>query len=450
MSDNDRKKRLINQIPQHYKDTFLFRNLFIKHGNKERATRFVLDLTAIIKKEDRRWLEDPRFMEKLKKKAKKEKKRVQLTKKQMYKTLRPDQILRHHLYKFNKFVNINKRILRRQRRKALSKAGRPDYRINNPRYAFMESFYPRFRKVFKKGHKRLRHNRKVIKKGIHRTGRTKPVEYINTTLSLVKPPFILRRVIAAGKPYTLPVPITDHRASYLACKWLKKGILHDTASATRIPTLMYREFHKTRINKGEGIVQLKKYISTAIDQRPFSRFIRKKRKLKHGLFIKNRYYQGKLKIKKRALRKLQRKASRKKREQEKRKNIMKYMKQLKIRKEGIRRYHRERKAKRIEFLKESRKHEHVTKSDLPPAPSAPKVQKLYKTKKVKRRAKLTRRAELRKQDPEKLRIASQYPDVLNAPSQWDWSRPKSKQKSPSHRTPHTVNHFTNPPHAIPR
>jgi ribosomal protein S7 len=106
--------------------------------------------------------------------------------------------------------------------------------------------------------------------------RNYPPQVLDKLLYKLKPAFIIRRVIAAGKPYMLPVPISDHRALYLACSWMRKAILQDTKGAATIPQLMLREILNLSRNKGLAVQALSDYIKLAIDQRPFSRFIRRK------------------------------------------------------------------------------------------------------------------------------------------------------------------------------
>lgn len=177
--------KAITLIPDKLQDTLLFRNVFIKEGNLERASRFISDLNALLK----------------------------LT------------------YRRGTLIRL----------------------------------------------KKIRKTKNLVKtKQIHK--RPKPYQILNQLLYKLKPGFIIRRVIVAGKTYSLPVPITNHRASYLACNWLRKAVLSDTKSASTIPNLMLKELINLLKNKGEAVAQLRSYIAIAIDQRPFSRYIRKKRK----------------------------------------------------------------------------------------------------------------------------------------------------------------------------
>ena len=117
--------------------------------------------------------------------------------------------------------------------------------------------------------------KKRIKIKTVETIRPKPYLVVNEALYKIKPGFILRRLIRAGKTYKIPVPISDHRATYLACKWLKQATVEDTKTSITIPHLIFRELRDLLRNKGKAIKSLRTYISTAIDQRPFTKFLRK-------------------------------------------------------------------------------------------------------------------------------------------------------------------------------
>lgn len=179
--------KIIKHIPNKYRDFLLFRNVFLKEGNKERASRYLTDLSFLLK------------------------------------------------ITFHKQKKTS-RVLKRPR----------------------------------------------------------PYQLLNQLLYKLKPAFIIRRVTVSGKTYQLPVPITDHRASFLACHWIRKAILSDTKSATTIPHLMLKELLNLTKNKGEAIAQLKAYIELAIDQRPFSRFIRKKRKKRRDDEVYHRIINNKM------------------------------------------------------------------------------------------------------------------------------------------------------------
>ena len=180
------KKKTINNLPIALKDTFLFRNILIKRGNRERAFRFMSEVHGIIKTSYRK----------------------------------------HRIKTRIKFKT----------------------------------------KIIKKKKRRI----KVVE-----AIRPKPHLIINEAIYKLKPSFNLRRLIRAGKTYKIPVPISDHRATYLACKWLKQATIEDTKTSITIPHLIFRELRDLLRNKGKALKTLRTYISTAIDQRPFTKFLRK-------------------------------------------------------------------------------------------------------------------------------------------------------------------------------
>lgn len=241
------KKKTINLLPEALKDTYLFRNAFIKNGNRERAFRFMSDVHGIVKTSYRKG----RLKIKLKVKVRK---------------------------------------------------------------------------------KRVKKSKKILK--IREIVRPKPHTIINEALHKLKPGFILRRLKRAGKTYKIPVPISDHRASYLASKWFRQAILDDTKSAIPIPHLIFRELRDVLRNRGKAVKLWRSYITTAIDQRPFTKFLRKvgdtrpkKKKKKKGKskeYLQNPYkfyrpiYEARLSLRRRLNRRLRRRLSRKTKKNKKR------------------------------------------------------------------------------------------------------------------------------------
>lgn len=102
---------------------------------------------------------------------------------------------------------------------------------------------------------------------------------LDKCLSLLLPAFILRRTVVAGRVYQLPVPVSPHRASFMACDWLRKAAFRDTKNALTVPYLLAREISVTLNKKGTAWKSLRSYIKVAIDQRPFIRYVRKKRRI---------------------------------------------------------------------------------------------------------------------------------------------------------------------------
>nr|ADD25163.1 ribosomal protein S7 [Didymium iridis]ADD25164.1 ribosomal protein S7 [Didymium iridis] len=107
----------------------------------------------------------------------------------------------------------------------------------------------------------------------------KPLAIINKCLFQLMPAFVFTKVIKSGKPFDLPVPISDNHAYFKACNWLIKASLQNNKSALTIPYLLTQEIYATLHNEGAAFGYLKSFIDIAIDQQPFMRFIKRKRKV---------------------------------------------------------------------------------------------------------------------------------------------------------------------------
>jgi len=109
-------------------------------------------------------------------------------------------------------------------------------------------------------------------------GLKNPIAILNACLFKLMPAFILKRVFVAGKYYYLPVPVSFNRASYFAANALVKAALVNTRGSGTMSEFLIREIGATVHNKGAAYKSLMEYIAIGLDQRPFSRFIRKRRK----------------------------------------------------------------------------------------------------------------------------------------------------------------------------
>lgn len=105
----------------------------------------------------------------------------------------------------------------------------------------------------------------------------KPLQILYTCLYNLKPAFLIRRHIKSGKRYDLPVPITENRAIFMAISWLRKSVLRNNKNNLPLHNLLANEINATLNQEGSAKDFLKAYIDLAIDQRPFLRFIKKRR-----------------------------------------------------------------------------------------------------------------------------------------------------------------------------
>jgi ribosomal protein S7 len=117
------------------------------------------------------------------------------------------------------------------------------------------------------------------KNPLNALGEKDPMKILDKCLYNLMPAFILRRTFVAGRFYSLPVPISDNHARFMAADWLRKAAFKDNKNAFTVPYLLAREVGTVLHNTGSACAALQNYIDTALDQRPFSRYIRKKRKI---------------------------------------------------------------------------------------------------------------------------------------------------------------------------
>jgi len=117
------------------------------------------------------------------------------------------------------------------------------------------------------------------KNPINTLGEKNPITILDKSLFNLMPAFILQKTFVAGRFYNLPVPVSGNRARFMAADWLRKAALKDNKNAFTVPFLLAREVGVVLHNNGSACASLQSYIDTALDQRPFSRYIRKKRKI---------------------------------------------------------------------------------------------------------------------------------------------------------------------------
>ena len=130
---------------------------------------------------------------------------------------------------------------------------------------------------------KLKQNAKVPKSSkyqIHKLDDNNPIQLIQKCVNNLKPAFILRRIMRAGKVYELPVPITEKRAMFMAFNWIRKTVLNQKKSYTSFTSLLTNEVTSLVFNEGSAKLYLKDYIDTAMDQKPFERYIKKRRIVK--------------------------------------------------------------------------------------------------------------------------------------------------------------------------
>nr|ADZ99059.1 ribosomal protein S7 [Physarum polycephalum] len=117
----------------------------------------------------------------------------------------------------------------------------------------------------------------VDKYPLHTRDVKNPIDALYQSLYNLKPAFLIRRTIKSGRRYDLPVPISENRAIFMAIDWLRKTVFKNNKNDLSFTSLLAREISASLHHEGSAKDFLRAYIDIAIDQRPFSRFIKKKR-----------------------------------------------------------------------------------------------------------------------------------------------------------------------------
>jgi ribosomal protein S7 len=119
--------------------------------------------------------------------------------------------------------------------------------------------------------------------------RITPIDILDKCLYELMPAFYIRNTYASGKLYNLPVATTPNRASFTAANWLKNSCYKNDQRFLKIASLLHEEINAVLLKKGSSIDCLNSYINIAIDQRPFSRYINRKKKRGVLSFRKKRF-----------------------------------------------------------------------------------------------------------------------------------------------------------------
>lgn len=106
-----------------------------------------------------------------------------------------------------------------------------------------------------------------------------PLALINKCLYNIMPAFALKRAFKAGKLYLIPTPISENRAWFIASDWLRKAAFKFNKNDLHASSLLTREIGATLHKAGSSKDYLKEYIDIGLDNRPFTHFIRRRRKL---------------------------------------------------------------------------------------------------------------------------------------------------------------------------
>lgn len=105
----------------------------------------------------------------------------------------------------------------------------------------------------------------------------KPHKLLETIISKIVPGFHFRKLSRGGRLYNIPIPSTAKHRFFVACHWILNSAMAHPQKNYPIYLKILSELKAFSGNNGSTFNSFKNYISTALDNRPFSRLLRRKR-----------------------------------------------------------------------------------------------------------------------------------------------------------------------------
>jgi hypothetical protein len=109
-----------------------------------------------------------------------------------------------------------------------------------------------------------------------------PDKLLERIIAIIAPGFHLRKLSRGGRIYNIPVPVTKKHSFFVACHWILTSAKLHPQKKLPIYLKILSELKEFTLNKGGAYSSFQSYIAIALDQRPFSRLVRRK-KIKHFL-----------------------------------------------------------------------------------------------------------------------------------------------------------------------
>ena len=119
-----------------------------------------------------------------------------------------------------------------------------------------------------------------------------PLNTIYSSIKALTPGVSTRKTVVAGRLYHLPCAISSNKALYFGCNWLQDSALNskEGGKALNISDKLSNECLKILKKKGNSLLSLKQHNKTVSENRPFLRFIKRKRglRLPRKVFLRRR------------------------------------------------------------------------------------------------------------------------------------------------------------------
>ena len=119
-----------------------------------------------------------------------------------------------------------------------------------------------------------------------------PINSLYSAIKNLTPGVSTRKTVVAGRLYHLPCAITTNKALYFGCNWLQDSALNskEGGKTLNLSEKIVSEALKVLRKKGNAILMLKQHNKSVSDNRPFLRFVKRKRSLRlpRKVFLRKR------------------------------------------------------------------------------------------------------------------------------------------------------------------
>jgi small subunit ribosomal protein S7 len=126
---------------------------------------------------------------------------------------------------------------------------------------------------------------------IKRKLKKNPINIVASVLKSLTPGVTTKKTVVAGRLYHLPSPITKNKALYFSCNWLQKAAMENKELKQKsLDFKLADECFKVLKKKSQSLLMLKQHNKTVSENRPFLRFVRRKRKprLPHKVWMRKK------------------------------------------------------------------------------------------------------------------------------------------------------------------
>ena len=119
-----------------------------------------------------------------------------------------------------------------------------------------------------------------------------PINLLYSAIKTLTPGVSTRKTVVAGRLYHLPCAITTNKALYFGCNWLQESALtsKEGGKTLNLSEKLTIESLKVLKKKGNAVLLLKQHNKSVSDNRPFLRFVKRKRSLRlpRKVFLRKR------------------------------------------------------------------------------------------------------------------------------------------------------------------